>query len=72
MSRQFYANNYKLDELNCNKNRCACAVVQYAQKNNIKIKTVYNSKTKIEKIGFTVADVDLFAQKQQELCEKCK
>ena len=70
--RRFYANNYNIDEKQCKKNRCSCAVVQYAQDNHIKMRVEYNKKSDIEKIGFVVQDVDAFTAKAQELCGKCK
>jgi hypothetical protein len=73
MKRQFYMNNEKVDEKQCNKNRCCCLIVQYAIQNGIKYRTKYIPKQGVEKIGFYgVNDSDALSQAIYEFCEKCK
>lgn len=73
MRRQFYMNNEKVDEKQCNKNRCCCLIVQYALNNNIKKRVDYIAKQGIEKIGFyDVKDPDALYNQIYHGCAKCK
>lgn len=70
--KRIYVNNNIVTELECNKNRCVCNIVQYAIGQGIRPQIKYDKKNDIEKIGFRVKDFDEFVAQANTRCDKCK